>query len=634
MDIVANKRKVELTVRDTESIPCSLVGNRMVFCADGTMESEPGRLPWPMPWIADVCGEFAKEVVKVTQIKEARLYNPEEPDQYIEVYARSYIDLNVGQLADQICDLYPKREALVDSGGSRRSGYGQLKEDTADVAKGLIAIGVEKGDKVAVWAVNSPEYVIAQIGIAKSGGVMAPLNAYERGPHIAALLRQSDTTTLIMQVGTKSTENIDQLYQLCPELSESEPGKLKSERFPYLKNIIVISDEEYPGTFRWSELRRLGSPLDDGALLRRQEQIGCEDTVFMIFTSGTTGEPKGVMLSHRNVIENAVGMAELMELSETDVVCVQAPMFHCFGCVASVLTAILRGSAMVLVDKFRPEATLALIERERCTVASGVPTMFIGFINELEKKHYDISTVRTGIVAGSSCPPKMIQDIREVLGIKNIIVAYGLTEASPCVTTISGKDAEDLSTTSVGAAIPGVEVKIVNPDTNEEVASDVRGEIWVKGYNIMSGYYHMPEESALAVDEDGWLHTGDIGCFLPNGYLSIMGRYKDIIIRSGENICPKEIEDVLDMHDAVAEASVVGAPSYLYGEEIIAFIRKKEGRDLTEEMLRQFCKGRLSTNKTPKAFVFLEHFPLSGSGKCLKSALRRMAAEMDEQNNG
>jgi len=628
---IDNCRKVEITVQNVDGIPCAPIGKKMIFSADGILETEPWQLPWPMPWMEHVCRTFAMEMITVTQLKQARLYNPEEPDQCIEVLAKSYIDLTLGQLANETCRLYPEREALASSNGIRRFSYGQLRESSTALAKGLIAVGVEKNDKVAVWAVNSPEFVMAQFGTAKSGGVMVPLNAHERGPVIETTLRQSETTTLIMQPGAKSTENIDLLYRVCPELSKAEPGKLKAEKLPNLKNVIVISDEAYPGTFKWSEWIGLGKTIEDDILLQRQEQLDIEDVVCIIYTSGTTGAPKGVMLSHKNVIENAVAMAERMQLSETDVMYVQTPMFHSFGYVASALTAVTHGCSMIMVDKFHPEAAMKLIEREKCTVVSGVPTMFIAFINELEQQHFDISAVRTGIIAGASCPPKLIQNIEEVLGIKNIIPAYGLTEASPCVTAVYGDDPPELKASSVGAPIPGVEVKIIDPETQEAVDIGGSGEIRVRGYNIMSGYYRKAEETAAIVDKDGWLHTGDMGYLMPNGYLCIQDRYKDIIIRSGENISPKEIEDLLNFHPDVAESSVVGVPHDLYGEEVVAFVRLKDKCVLTAEMLRQYCRDRLATHKTPKAFHFMEQFPLSSSGKSLKSELRRMAVKLESE---
>lgn len=636
MNIVGDRRRIEITVQKVDSIPCSLVGNKMIFSMDGTMVTEPWKFPWPMPWVEQVFREFAKENISFSKNISTRLYNPEEPDQYLEISARSYINLTVGQLVDEISDCYPDREALVSNTGSRRFRYAEFKKITTDLAKGLISIGTEKNDKISIWAVNSPEFVMAQFGVSKTGGIMVPLNAHEKQMRIETLLKHSDTRTLIMQVGSKATENIEILYKICPELCECMPGNLKSEKLPMLKNVIVISDEEYPGTYRWSDILDQGERQNIAALEERENQIHIDDVVHIIYTSGTTGTPKGVMLSHGNVLENAKAMSTRMALTEKDIMCVQAPLFHCFGSVACTITAVISGCSMVMVDKFRPEITLSLIERERCTVVSGVPTLFIAFINELQKAEYQIDSIRTGIVAGAPCTSKMMNEIKSILGIENIIVSYGLTEASPCVTAICGCDSFELRTATVGKPIPGVELKIVDFTTREEVPPRQDGEILVRGYNVMKGYYKMPEETDQILDPEGWLHTGDIGYMLENGYLCIKDRCKDVIIRSGENISPKEIEDYLITHGDVAEVNVIGVPNYLCGEEIMAFIKLKKGRNITENEIKIYSKGKLATNKIPKYVTFVEEFPLSESGKVLKTALREAALEIighDEVNH-
>jgi len=631
MSNIDRNRKVEITVQDVGGLPCNPIGKSIIFSVTGAVLSAPWELPWPMPWIESACRKLAMNIISVTQSKQTRLQNPEEPDQYIDVYAKSYIDLTVGQVADQTCDRVYYREALVSSDGNQRISYEELKKTTNDLAKALIAVGIERNENVATWMVNCPEAVIAQVGIGKTGGVMVPLNPHERGAFFETMLRQSNAATLIMQTGTKTTENIEILYDLCPELRDAEPGKLNAKKFPMLRNVIVVSTDEYPGTYKWQDLIQFGSSQNDEILLQRQNQLSIEDTAYIIYTSGTTGKAKGVMLSHRNVIENANAMADRMQLTEMDVLCVQTPIFHCFGCIASVLTSLLSGCSMVMMDRFNSETTLALIEREKCTVVSGVPTMFIAFISVLEEKRFNISAIRTGVIAGASCSPKLIREITEILGIKEIIPAYGLTEASPCVTATYGDDSETIKATSVGRPLPGVEVIIVNPETNEIVPDGASGEIRVRGYNIMNGYYLNPEETAAVLDSEGWLHTGDSGCFLPNGYLSIQGRYKDIIIRNGENIAPKEIEDVIEMHPAVAETSVIGVPHYLHGEEVVAFVRTKTQASILEEELRNHCIGRLATHKIPKSFLFMEKFPVSASGKSLKSELRLIATEIVAQ---
>lgn len=621
-------RKIEFTVLKVDSIPCSLVGNKMIFDYKGKTLTEQWDLRWPMPWIEE---EFKKVVLKfekVTKQEKRKIYNPEEPDQYVEVLIKSYIDLTVPKLVDYTSEYFSEREALINCTGSRRLKYKDFKKSINDLAKGLISIGVNKGNNVAVWAVNSPEVVISQFGISKTGGVFVPFNAYEKQIRMEELLKQSDAHTLIMQVGTKGTENIELLYKICPDLYDSEPGKLHSKKFPKLKNVIVIGGNEYPGTFGWSEILAKGEISDDENLFNRQNQININDIFQIIYTSGSTGVPKGVMLSHRNIIENAKAMSDLMELTEKDIMCVLAPLFHCFGSIACTMAAVFSGCSMVLVNKFKTEITLSLIEKERCTVLSGVPTLFISCIEKLEKESYDVSSLRTGIIAGASCPNELIKNIKKVLGMENIILSYGLTEASPCVSAL--KFCNEFKEGSVGKPIPGVEVKIIDLVTLKEAALGEDGEVLVRGYNVMHGYYNMQDETHKAIDNDGWLHTGDLGCLTEDGYLYIKGRCKDVIIRCGENISPKEIEDFLITHKDVSEVYVVGVPDRVSGEEIFAFIRLKENCNVTEKEIRNYCKGKIATNKIPKYIKFVKKIQLSNTGKIIKKDLKEKALKFIE----
>ncbi|HBD64572.1 MAG TPA: AMP-binding protein [Clostridiales bacterium] len=626
MSEVDKNRKIEFTVLKVDSIPCSIVGNKMIFNYEGTTLSEPWILKWPMPWIEEEFKKIVLKFDKVTKQEKRSIYNPEEPDQYVEVLIKSYIDLTVPKLVDKIADRFSEREAVINCTGSRRLKYKDFKKSINDLAKGLISIGVNKGDNVAVWAVNSPEVVISQFGISKTGGVFVPFNAYEKQKRMEELLKQSETHTLIMQVGAKGTENIELLFRICPELCESEPGKLRSKKFPKLKNVIVLSGDEYPGTFMWSDILKDGGKISNEILIERQNQISIDDVVHIIYTSGSTGVPKGVMLSHRNIIENAKAMSDLMELTKNDIMCILAPLFHCFGCIAGTMAAVLNGCAMVMVNRFKTEITLSLIEKEKCTVLSGVPTLFIASIEHLQEEYYDISSLRTGIVAGATCSAKLLYDIKNIMGMDNIILSYGLTETSPCVA--AANECSDLIENSVGKAIPGVEIKVIDCNTKEEVAPGQEGEILVRGYNVMQGYYNMPDESAKSINSDGWMHTGDIGCLTEDGYICIKGRCKDVIIRCGENISPKEIEDCIGNHKGVVEVCVVGVPDEVSGEEIMAFIRLKENCKSTEKEIKEFCKGKLSTNKIPRYVKFIDQFPLSGSGKVLKKELRESELQL------
>ncbi len=626
MSEIDKNRKIEFTVLKVDSIPCNIVGNKMIFNYEGRIFSEPWSLNWPMPWIEEEFRNIVLKYEKITKQEIRRIYNQEEPDQYVEVIIKSYIDLTVPELVDKTTERFSKREALINCTGSRRLKYKDFRKSVDDLAKGLIYIGINKGDNVSVWAVNSPEAVISQFGISKTGGIFVPINAYEKQIRMEELLKQSETHTLIMQVGAKRTENIELLYRICPELCESEPGELKSNKFPNLKNVIVISGDEYPGTFLWSDVLRYGSNISNDALSERQNQISINDVVHIIYTSGSTGIPKGVMLSHKNIIENAKTMSDLMELTKKDIMCILAPIFHCFGCIAGTMASVLNGCSMVMVNRFKTEITLSLIEKERCTVLSGVPTLFIASIEHLQNNYYDISSLRTGIIAGAHCSARLLHDINNIMGMEDIVLSYGLTETSPCVAAANEYDY--LIENSVGKIIPGVEVKIIDLNTKEEVLPGQEGEILVRGYNVMLGYYNMPDETSKTINSEGWLHTGDIGCLTEEGYLLIKGRCKDIIIRCGENISPKEIEDCIEGHENVAEACVVGVPDEISGEEIMAFIRVKVSYKSTEKEIKEFCYGKISTNKIPRYIKFVNQFPMSDSGKILKKELRKSALKL------
>lgn len=631
MDIMNHYRKTAFTVLSVDSIPCSLVGNKMVFSDSGKVETESWKLPWAMPWIERELRKVAKEKANVSGVEIEKVYNPEEPDQYVEVRIERYIDLTIGQLVDRMADLHPDKEALINYDGSIRYGYREFQESCDKLAKGLLCIGVKKDDKTAIWSNNSTEFVISQFGTSKVGSIMVPLNPYEKRIRIETLLKQSDATTLIMKPGVKGNENIEMLYKICPELNTCKPGALSSEKLPMLKNVILVGETDYPGTYSWSEIVNMGAQTDDTDLTERLQQLHYDDPIHMIYTSGTTGPSKGVLLSHGNIIENALAMAGRMNLMLEDRVCVQAPLFHCFGCVACTITSVISGCSMVIIERFQSYQALRIIEREKCTVASGVPTMFLGFIDEIRKDKFDISSLRTGIIAGAPCSPELARAVYEVLGMKEIIISYGLTEAAPCITATKPKDSLELKGNTVGCVIPGVEIKIVNTLTNQPVKQGKKGEICVRGYNVMKSYYKMPEETAKAVDQDGWLHTGDIGVLREDGYLEMLYRWKDVIIRGGENISPKEIETFIDTLPEVLEVYVVGVPDKFYGEEIMAFVRRQTGSNLSETDIKTYCKGKLASNKIPEYIIFLEQFPLSSTGKVLKSALRRMAMEMKKE---
>jgi fatty-acyl-CoA synthase len=541
---------------------------------------------------------------------------------------RDYGKITMGELVDRITIDYPDNEALVYPDRGLRYSYKEFRDVCDQFAKSLLKLGVKRGEHIAIWANNVPEWVITQFGSARIGAVMATVSTSFKLLELEYQLRQSDTTTLVMIEGTKTSDFRSLINELCPELKECKPGELESKRLPLLKNVIMIGNNEYPGMFSWDEFMKLGQDVPDEVLAARSSEVDPDDAVIMIYTSGTTGFPKGVMLSHHNIIANACALAECLNLVPEDRMCIAVPFFHCFGSVASNVCSVSTGATMVPVELFNPVDVLKTVERERCTVLHGVPTMFILILEHMEKKRYDVSSLRTGIVAGAACPADVMEKIAKVLNMREVIVSYGQTEASPCITSTRAEDPLELKVSTVGKALPGLEVKIVDPETGKEVPHGEQGEICARGYNIMKGYYNMPEATASAIDREGWLHTGDMGTMDENGYCKITCRIKEMIIRGGENIYPREVEDFLRIHPLIKDAQVVGVPSDKYGEEVMAFIRVKDGHVLTPESIQNFCKGQIASSKIPRYVAFVDDYPYTPNGKVQKFKLREMAIEM------
>jgi fatty-acyl-CoA synthase len=489
-------------------------------------------------------------------------------------------------------------------------------------------LGVQKGEHIAIWATNVPQWVITQFGSAKMGAVLVTVNTNYKIFELEYLLKQSDTTTLILIKGTKSSDYISMLYQLCPELHNCKPGELKSQRLPFLKNIIVIDEKNYPGMFTWNELIEIGNTVTDEELAVRQDSLDPDDVISMMYTSGTTGFPKGVMLTHNNLIGNACSLAECMDFTEKDRLCIPVPFFHCFGCVLGTMACVVSGATMVPIVVFNPIKVLETIEKESCTAVHGVPTMFIMELEEMEKNQYDTSSLRTGIMAGSPCPIEVMKKVVDKMGVREITITYGQTEASPGITMTRTDDPLELRVTTVGRALPNVEVKIIDSETGKEVPRNTQGELCSRGYNTMKGYYKMIEATAAAIDNDGWLHTGDLAVMDEDGYCKITGRLKDMIIRGGENIYPREIEEFIYTHPKVKDVQVVGVPSEKYGEEVMAFIQIKPGDSITEEELKEYCREKIARYKIPKYIAFVDDYPITASGKIQKYKLRELAMEL------
>ncbi|ADI26897.1 MULTISPECIES: AMP-binding protein [unclassified Geobacillus] len=537
------------------------------------------------------------------------------------------LTVTVGKLLEERARQYADREAVVYADRGLRLTYRQFNDYCRLVARGLMRLGIEKGEHVAIWATNVPEWIACQFATGKMGAVLVTVNTNYRAAELEYLLRQSDSTTLFLIEQYRDSSYIDILYEIVPELRTSAPGQLQSKRLPKLKNVIFLGDKRHPGMFTWNDILAMAHDVSEEELDERMESLDPHDVINMQYTSGTTGFPKGVMLTHYNIVNNAHQVAQCMGLGEGDRLCIPVPFFHCFGCVMSTLACVTVGATMVPVVEFHPKRVLETVEAERCTALHGVPTMFIAELNDPDFAKYDLSSLRTGIMAGSPCPVEVMKAVIEKMGMKDITIAYGQTEASPVITQTRTDDPLELRVETVGRALPGVEVKIVEPGTNKEVPRGVQGELCTRGYHVMKGYYNNPEATNEAIDADGWLHTGDLATMDENGYCRITGRLKDMIIRGGENIYPREIEEFLYKHPKILDVQVVGVPDEVYGEEVMAWIILKDGETATAEEIREFCRGNISRHKIPRYIEFTDSYPMTASGKIQKFKLREMAKQ-------
>lgn len=542
--------------------------------------------------------------------------------------AKGLVRLTMGDLIDQIANAYPDHEGVVYGDQDYRKTYKEFKEEVNQVAKGLMAINIKKGDHVAIWATNYPQWVVALFATAKIGAVLVTVNTNYKIFEAEYLLKQSDATTLILMDGFKDTNYVEIINKLCPELEHSEPGRLTSTKFPYLKNVIYLDKQRQSGMFLWEDLYELGSHITDEALYTVQASLDPDDIINMQYTSGTTGFPKGVMLTHYNIINNGKNIGDCMGFTEKDRLCIPVPFFHCFGLVLGILASITHGSTIVPVDHYSPEIVMSTLDREKCTACHGVPTMWIAMLNHSNFKKYDFSHLRTGIMAGSPCPEKAMRQVVEEMGCNEITIAYGQTESSPVCTQTRVNDSIEKRVATVGRPLSFVECRVVDPETGLDCDIDVQGEFVTRGYHVMKGYYKMPEATATAIDSDGWLHTGDLATMDKDGYYKITGRIKDMIIRGGENIYPKEIEEFLYTVEGILDVQVIGIPDKTYNEVVGAFIILKEDSSLTEDDIKEKVRTHMARHKVPSHIFFTDAFPMTASGKIQKYRLREMAAEM------
>ena len=537
------------------------------------------------------------------------------------------IDYTFGQVLDKMVEEFPDQYCFKYTTLDYTRTYSEFRDDVDTFARTLISLGVKAGTKVAVWASNVPQWYIAFWAAAKIGAVLVTVNTAYKIHEAEYLLKQSDTHTLIMTEGNKETSYGEIIAKLCPELVSLKQGKaLHSRRLPFLRNVITVGFNQ-KGCLSWSEALEFAEQTPINEVYRMAAAVDKDDVCNMQYTSGTTGFPKGVMLTHYNVVNNGKYIGDHMDLSTADRMMIQVPMFHCFGMVLSMTASMTHGTTMYPLPYFSPAPALSCVHNEHITAFNGVPTMFIAMMQHPDFEKTDFSYMRVGIMAGANCPADLMKKATQVMNMKEIVSVYGQTEASPGCTMSSYYDSLTVRTETVGSAFANVECKIVNPETGEDCPNGVNGEFVARGYNIMKGYYKMPKATAEAIDKDGWLHTGDLACRDENGNYRITGRLKDMIIRGGENIYPKEIEEFIYTIDKVSDVQVIGVPDERYGEEIMACIILKEGQQMTADEVKSIILANMARHKVPRYIDFVDSFPMNAAGKILKYKMREEAAE-------
>lgn len=533
----------------------------------------------------------------------------------------------IGEVLRETARMFPEQEAYVYPELGIRKTYKEFDEETDRLARAFMALGIQKGEHVAIWSDNKREWLLSQFATSKIGAILVTVNTSYQMKELDYLLKQSDSTTLILAEGFKGTSYFEIINRLCPELKDQSPSELSFEHLPHLKRVISMETQALPGMLSWAALEELHTNVSSDELEARFQSLHNDDVINMQYTSGTTGFPKGVMLSHRNIVNNAQLVGDYIHLSEKDRLCIPVPFFHCFGCVMGTLSSVIHATTMVILEQFDPKKVLKAVQDEKCTALYGVPTMFIAELNDPDFAQFDLSSLRTGIMAGSICPMEVMKKVIHDMGASEITIAYGQTESSPVITQTKTDDAIEKRVSSVGKAHPGVEVKIIDPVTGEESPTGVPGELCTRGYLVMKGYYKNEEATNNAIDTHGWLHTGDIAVMDEEGYIDITGRIKDMVIRGGENIYPKEIEEFLYQHPGVQDVQVIGIPDPKYGEELMAWIICKEGVTLTEADIRDFAKGNIAHHKIPRYIEFTDAYPMTASGKIQKYMLRELGQQ-------
>jgi fatty-acyl-CoA synthase len=532
----------------------------------------------------------------------------------------------LGDVVARQAEQFPDRDAVVYPELGLRWSFRELEERAERCARGLAILGIGKGDRVALWSTNQPEWVVLFFALAKIGAVMVTVNTLLQKQEVEYLLSQAECCALILSRGFRGTDYVETIYEIAPELRRHKTdGRLDCAKLPCLRHVVFLGENAPAGMTTYKEVQKLGGCEPDAVPARAALDV--HEVINIQYTSGTTGFPKGAMLSHHNIVHNGHWIGYTQRFSAEDRVCLPVPFFHCFGCVLGILGAFTWGAAIVPLTSFEPEKVLHAVATERCTALYGVPTMYISELEHPSFGKYDLSSLRTGIMSGAPCPESLMRKVIHDMHLPEITIAYGLTEASPVVTMTEIDDNMARRTQTVGKPLPGAEVKIVDPSTDEAVPTGEAGELWVRGYLVMKGYYNKPEDTREAITEDGWLRTGDLASQDGDGYITIRGRKKEMIIRGGENIYPREVEEFLRRHTKISDVAVYGVPHRKFGEEVAAAIRLKPGVSATPEEITAFCKGQIASFKIPKHVQFVTEFPQTASGKLQKYKLRARALQ-------
>ena len=538
-----------------------------------------------------------------------------------------FIENTLGGVLDDLSKNNPNGWAVRYTDRNYFRTWKELNDEADLIARGIMSLGVKKGDHVAIWATNTPEWILTLFAAAKIGAVLVTVNTNFKIFELEYLLRQSDTKLLVMIGGFKNNDYVATVNELLPELKTTS-GEIESEHLPFLKRVVFAGKETPEGMLNFEDLKILGGDFPVEIYEENKKTLNAHDVVNMQYTSGTTGFPKGVMLTHYNILNNGKTIGDGMKFTKNDKLCITVPFFHCFGLVLAMMACITHGTTMVPVERYSPVPVMNAISVEKCTAVHGVPTMFIAMLEHAQFNNFDFSSLRTGIMAGSPCPIEVMKKVIDKMNMREIVIVFGQTEASPGCTMTTTSDSIDKRVNTVGRAFPGVECKIIDPESGEELPINTPGEFCARGYNIMKGYYKMPEATAQAIDKDGWLHTGDLCTVDEDGYYKVVGRIKDMIIRGGENIYPKEIEECLYTCDKVSDVQVIGVPSEAYGEEVMACVILKEGEEMTEEEVKEFVGARMAKHKVPRYVRFVDSFPTNAAGKIQKFKMREEAIEI------